>query len=196
MPKNASKYDVSLVNFDEPGRVPRVLGIFDESFQRTLIRWRKRGRLSVFRRARHSILTVSVAFAILAVTLGGSAPASPQRSAASSSAPQHGGDVTEAVGSSFSGWIPDDAVLADDVNILPAVYGNLVFISNDGKGIVPMLAKSLDFDAAAKTLTVHLQPNAKFSNGQPVTSTRRRVLGEPVESWPELRRARQLDPIR
>jgi peptide/nickel transport system substrate-binding protein len=125
----------------------------------------------VFRRARRSILTVSVVFAMLAAALGGSAAASPQRSATSSSAPQHGGDVTEAVGSSFSGWIPDDAVLADDVNILPAVYGNLVFISNDGKGIVPMLAKSLDFDAAAKTLTVHLQPNAKFSNGQPVTST-------------------------
>ena len=78
--------------------------------------------------------------------------------------------MTIGIAGGFSEWPPDNAQNPPDINILPSVYGTLVRISDNGEGVEPMIAKSLDYDGTAKTLTVHLQPDAEFSNGTPVTS--------------------------
>lgn len=46
------------------------------------------------------------------------------------------------------------------------VYEGLVKLDENGK-IVPLLAKSWDLSGDRKTYTFHLQPNVKFSNGDP-----------------------------
>jgi peptide/nickel transport system substrate-binding protein len=94
--------------------------------------------------------------------------------------PQRGGEVVEAAASAFDGWQPDNARLLTSINVLPAVYGTLVRISNDGQGVQPMLAESLDFDPNAPSLTVHLEPDAQFSDGKPVTSA---DVAFSVEQW-------------
>lgn len=128
---------------------------------------------------KRSFVAVLLAAALATVALPGTAVSSvggEQRA----QTPERGGEVTEAVANAFDGWHPDDARLPISVNILPAVYGTLVRISNDGQGVEPMIAESLDFDEAASTLTVQLHPEATFSNGQPVTSA---DVAFSVEQW-------------
>jgi ABC-type transport system substrate-binding protein len=127
-------------------------------------------------------LLVLVIVSMAAVTAGGSltAGASNTSNRVGAQKPQHGGEVTEAVADAFSGWIPDNALIPIDINILPAVYGTLVSIKANGKGVEPMLAESLEFDGTAQTLTVHLQPDAKFSDGKQVTSA---DVAFSVEQW-------------
>src|SRR5690242_9852073 len=53
--------------------------------------------------------------------------------------------------------------------LLENVYDGLVMFDRDSR-IVPDLADRWDISADGKTYTFHLNPNAKFHNGRPVTA--------------------------
>lgn len=92
----------------------------------------------------------------------------------SSSTPGSGGarqpEITIGRFQAFDGWNPDSAVSLSTAQTLPAVYDTLLHFSDDGTKVIPGVAKSWTFDAAAKTYTFKLQDKAGFPNGKPVTS--------------------------
>src|SRR4051812_34017451 len=58
-----------------------------------------------------------------------------------------------------------------DLQTGPWVYDTLLRIKTpEGDGVVGGIAKDYSFDTATKTYTFNLRPDAKFSNGDPVTA--------------------------
>jgi peptide/nickel transport system substrate-binding protein len=125
---------------------------------------------------RSRILGAAALFALLTATAcgGGDPPATaPDISAgsvASSPAPAVGGTLTVGRTESFDGWVLDSAAAYSTYQTHPAVFEPLLRFTADGANVEPGLAEKWGYDEATTTWTFTLRSNAKFSNGQPVTS--------------------------
>ncbi|MFA6099850.1 MAG: peptide ABC transporter substrate-binding protein [Patescibacteria group bacterium] len=83
--------------------------------------------------------------------------------------PAAGGTYTEAVIGEPQALNPIDSPANDtDADLVSLIYSGLFRMN--GMEAVPDLAKSYEWSADSKTLTVNLQPEAKFQNGEPLTA--------------------------
>ncbi len=106
-------------------------------------------------------------FFALALLLTGCAPKSPDSSAASAAAPStlrlsqrnEPGDLD-----------PATAAIVDDFFIIRALSEGLVTPAPDGGTPLPAAATHWDVSADGLTYTFHLRPDARWSNGEPVTA--------------------------
>jgi peptide/nickel transport system substrate-binding protein len=71
---------------------------------------------------------------------------------------------------SFDGWVLDSAAAYATYQTHAAVMEPLVRFASDGFSVEPGLAESWEYDADSFTWTFTLRPDARFSNGEPVTS--------------------------
>jgi peptide/nickel transport system substrate-binding protein len=69
-----------------------------------------------------------------------------------------------------TGLDPGTAVTQASLRVMELIYDQLVDYNDQGV-IVPDLAKSWDVSTDGTAYTFHLQPNAKFSDGSPITAT-------------------------
>lgn len=88
----------------------------------------------------------------------------------SPSAPGSGGTLTVGRSESFDGWVLDSAAAYATYQTHPAVFEPLLRFAADGSNVEAGLAEEWAYDAATFTWTFTLRADAKFSNGQPVTS--------------------------
>lgn len=70
---------------------------------------------------------------------------------------------------SFDGWNLDAAAAYASYQTDAAVMEPLLRFASDGKAVEPGLAKSWRYDPPSRSWTFVLQPNARFSDGKPVT---------------------------
>jgi len=61
-----------------------------------------------------------------------------------------------------SSLFPPEGYGLSDLRILPQIFEGLVAFSDDGKNLIPSLAKSWQWDSTASTLTFHLRTDAWF----------------------------------
>ncbi|MFF3940554.1 ABC transporter substrate-binding protein [Streptomyces phaeofaciens] len=106
--------------------------------------------------------------ALLLGGCGSGTASSPSDSA--TAPPKRGGSLTMALGGAIDTWNPQKALATQSFRVFPQVYASLLRSTPDGKKLLPALASSYEADPAAKTLTFTLNPDAKFSDGKPVTS--------------------------
>ncbi len=111
------------------------------------------------------------AVAVVAMALAGCNSSSSSNSACGSSGkPQAGGDLVMAradEATSLSPSVPQDNA---SIWIIEEIYDTLVVPSPDGKSVTPSLATSWRQSADKLSWTFDLHKDAKFTNGQPVTS--------------------------
>lgn len=81
-----------------------------------------------------------------------------------------GGTLTVGRSESFDGWVLDSAAAYATYQTHPAVFEPLLRFGPDGSSVEPGLAEAWVYDDATNTWTFTLRANAKFSNGDPVTS--------------------------
>ena len=102
--------------------------------------------------------------------LTGCSSSSPSSAPSGSSPAKKGGSIAMSLGSAIDTWNPQKALSTQSYRVFPQVYASLLRSTPDGKKLLPALASSYKADPAAKTLTFTLNPDAKFSDGKPVTS--------------------------
>ena len=90
-----------------------------------------------------------------------------------------------------SGFDPNIAVTQASIRVMELIYDHLLDYNASG-AIVPDLAKSWSLSSNGLTYTFNLQPNAKFSNGDPITGTGRQVLTR--SAWRPVLRSSQRCP--
>lgn len=100
----------------------------------------------------------------------GSGGASAGPSGAAGGPPVRGGSATVGISDAIDSWNPQLAELTVSYEVFPQVYGTLLRPGSVGKKLQPGLASSYTYDGAAKKITFRLDPRAKFSNGNAVTS--------------------------
>ena len=87
-----------------------------------------------------------------------------------SSAPQSGGNLVVARAADITSLVPSIPTDNASIWVLEEIYSTLVVPSQDGKSLKPDLAKSWKQSADKLSWTFHLRPDARFSDGKPVTS--------------------------
>ena len=112
-------------------------------------------------------LRLVAAVALAAVVSTGLA-ACAASSASSGGTPVHGGVLHTLRANPFEGFDLDKGTLNSTYQISQAVLEPLIRVGDDGKSLAPGLARSWKYDKTGDRLTLHLQPNARFSNGKPV----------------------------
>lgn len=89
---------------------------------------------------------------------------------ATSGTPVNGGTITIGQSTKFDDqFIPDMDASLYTANIAAYSFDSLL-ATDKNLNFIPWLAKSWDWSSDKKTLTIHLQPNANWSDGQPITS--------------------------
>ncbi|MFA6161353.1 MAG: peptide ABC transporter substrate-binding protein [Patescibacteria group bacterium] len=107
------------------------------------------------------------------------------------SVPADGGTYTEAIIGEPQAINPIDAPAnATDADLSSLIYSGLFRMQ--GMEAIPDLAGSYEWSDDGKTLTVHLQPEAKFHNGKPVTSA---DVAFTIESIQDTARGSLLAPL-
>lgn len=81
-----------------------------------------------------------------------------------------GGTLTVGRTESFDGWVLDSAAAYATYQTHPAVFEPLLRFGPDGASVEPGLAEEWTYDEASMTWTFTLRDNARFSNGNAVTS--------------------------
>jgi peptide/nickel transport system substrate-binding protein len=112
-------------------------------------------------------LRLVAAVALAAVVSTGLA-ACAASSASSGGTPVHGGVLHTLRANPFEGFDLDKGTLNSTYQISQAVLEPLIRVGDDGKSLAPGLARSWKYNRTGDRLTLHLQPNARFSNGRPV----------------------------
>jgi peptide/nickel transport system substrate-binding protein len=108
-------------------------------------------------------------FVLLTYGLVGCAGTGTTSAAASGTAIVHGGTLHVLEESDFGGaWTSLDPNTTNifEYDYLNAIYGDL-FEQNQNGGIIPDLAQSYSLTDGDRTLTIHLRPNVKFTDGTP-----------------------------
>lgn len=111
-----------------------------------------------------------VATAALAATLTTGLAACTASAGSTGGTPVHGGVLHTLRANPFEGFDLDKGTLNSTYQISQAVLEPLIRVGEDGKSLAPGLAKSWAYNKTGDQLTLHLQPNATFSNGRPVTA--------------------------
>ncbi|MFM2073474.1 MAG: hypothetical protein RLZZ623_3738 [Actinomycetota bacterium] len=115
--------------------------------------------------------TWGAAFVALLIIAGcGGSDSNGAASPSNSGTPAKGGTLTIGRSESFDGWVMDSAAAYATYQTHAAVFEPLLRFSADGATVEPGLAEKWTYDDATYTWTFNLRANAKFSNGQPVTS--------------------------
>ncbi|MFE7076724.1 ABC transporter substrate-binding protein [Streptomyces sp. NPDC057620] len=91
-------------------------------------------------------------------------------SGTASSPAKRGGSLAMSLSSAIDTWNPQKALATQSYRVFPQVYASLLRSTPDGKTLQPALASSYKADPKTRTLTFTLSPDAKFSDGRPVTS--------------------------
>ena len=81
-----------------------------------------------------------------------------------------GGTLTVGRTESFDGWVLDSAAAYSTYQTHPAVIEPLLRFGADGASVEPGLAENWVYDEASTSWTFTLRENARFSNGDTVTS--------------------------
>jgi peptide/nickel transport system substrate-binding protein len=83
-----------------------------------------------------------------------------------------GASTTLVVGraEAIDGMSGDSCLGTASVQTMPMIYGRLLTNTEDGFDVTGSLAKSYEYDAKARTYTLHLEQDAEFSNGDPLTA--------------------------
>lgn len=71
---------------------------------------------------------------------------------------------------SIDGMSGDSCLGPASIQTMPMIYSSLLVNTADGQGITGGLASSFTYDDKALTYTLPIRPEAKFSNGAPVTA--------------------------
>jgi ABC-type transport system substrate-binding protein len=106
--------------------------------------------------------------AVLAAALAWGAAASGGAPAAAGTTA--GGTVTMAMDSNIATMDPADWTDIPSMYVMDEVYSTLVTYAKDSTRIVPDLATSWSVTNGGRTYVFQLDPNARFSNGDPVTA--------------------------
>ncbi|MYB27976.1 MAG: hypothetical protein F4X38_02445 [Acidimicrobiaceae bacterium] len=86
------------------------------------------------------------------------------------SGPVRGGELRVFRGIFHEGWDPDAALELGSIQYIQHVMEPLIRANPDGLTLDPGIAESWDYDHEGLTFTVNINPNAKFSDGTPVTA--------------------------
>ena len=84
--------------------------------------------------------------------------------------PVRGGELRVVRGIFHEGWDPDAALELASIQYIQHVMEPLIRANPDGLTLGPGIAESWEYDEAALTFTVNLNPDARFSDGTPVTA--------------------------
>jgi peptide/nickel transport system substrate-binding protein len=109
---------------------------------------------------------ISIAMAVSVFALAGCSSAT---SSSGSSEPVAGGTLNVLRRNPFEGFNLDKESLNATFQLSQAVLEPLVRSSDDGTSLEPGIATSWEFGKGNKSLTLHLDPKATFSDGSPVT---------------------------
>lgn len=90
--------------------------------------------------------------------------------ASTGGSPVHGGVLHTLRANPFEGFDLDKGTLNSTYQISQAVLEPLIRVGDDGKSLAPGLARSWSYNKVGDQLTLHLQPDARFSNGKPLTA--------------------------
>ena len=121
---------------------------------------------SFLRRRRFLAASLVVALFVLVVAVGSGRDALTPAGAATV---KTGGTLTIGIGSPVDSFDPDSALTQAAVQVISSVLEPLIQVSADGTKLAPGIATSWSYSPDGLTLTVNLNPNAKFSDGKPVT---------------------------
>lgn len=105
---------------------------------------------------------------LLAACGGSSSSSTDAGDGETSGGPVAGGSLVVAIPDAIDGWNPDAAVQASTYQLIREVTAPLLEVSADGQEIAPGLASDWAYDKSGTKLTLTLQPNAAFSNGDAV----------------------------
>jgi peptide/nickel transport system substrate-binding protein len=110
--------------------------------------------------------------ALLVVAACGSSGSSSSSSSSggSAGAPVHGGNLTFAAVQDAQSMNATTVFDNNSIWIFEQIYQTLYTVTNDGKGVKPLLATSYTMSSDKKTYTFQLRKGVKFSNGKTMTS--------------------------
>jgi len=112
-------------------------------------------------------LAAAALAAVLATTLvacGGGT------SGSASNTPVQGGTLHVLRATPFEGFDLDKETLNSTLQISQSVIEPLIRVGEDGKSLAPGIAASWSYNKSNTALTIKINPDAKFSNGKPVTA--------------------------
>ena len=117
-----------------------------------------------------SFFAPALALLLVILTLPAYSSYAARGSAPAADSPQEGGTLIAARAADALIWDPAIINENDSLWAEQQVQATLVKITPDGKGFLPYIAKSWQVTDGGRLYTFHLFPQAKFCNGQPVTS--------------------------
>lgn len=107
---------------------------------------------------------------LLAATLAGCSGGSGSDSGGGDGEPVSGGTLNVVRANPFEGFDLDKQSLNSSYQISQAVIEPLIRTDEEGTGLAPGLATSWKYSKGETALTIKLQPDATFSDGEPVTA--------------------------
>lgn len=110
------------------------------------------------------------AVAVVAMALAGCSSSSSSSAGGNSGKPHAGGDLVVARADEATSLLPSVPQDNASIWIIEEIYDTLVVPSQDGKSVTPSLATSWRESADKLSWTFNLHKDAKFTNGQPLTS--------------------------
>lgn len=114
--------------------------------------------------------TLTGAFAIAAAASLAACSSGASSTAAGTGKPQSGGDLVMARADEATSLLPSVPTDNSAIWIIEEIYSTLVVPAQDGSGVQPSLATKWTQSADKLSWTFQLRKDAKFTNGQPVTS--------------------------
>ena len=117
-----------------------------------------------------ALIGVAALLVVAACGSSGSSSSSSSSSGGSSGAPVKGGNLTFAAVQDAQSMNATTVFDNNSIWIFEQIYQTLYTVTNDGKGVKPLLATSYTMSSDKKTYTFTLRKGVKFSNGQPMTS--------------------------
>jgi peptide/nickel transport system substrate-binding protein len=115
-------------------------------------------------------LIASVSVAALAALAGCGSGSASSPSAGSTSGATRGGDLVIARTADSQSMNNTTVFDNESIWIFEQIYQPLYTVSNNGKGVIPMLATGYTVSANKKSYTFTLRKGVKFSTGKPMTS--------------------------
>lgn len=117
-----------------------------------------------------AVIVLAGSLSALAAGCGSTPSGNSSNQTAQSNTPVDGGTLTIGQGTKFNDqFIPDMDASLYTYNIDQYAFDSLMTVDNQNN-FVPDLAKSWTWSADKKTVTIDLDPNANWSDGQPITS--------------------------
>jgi peptide/nickel transport system substrate-binding protein len=117
-----------------------------------------------------ALIGVAALLVVAACGSSGSSSSSSGSSGGSSGAPVKGGNLTFAAVQDAQSMNATTVFDNNSIWIFEQIYQTLYTVTNNGKGVKPLLATSYTMSSDKKTYTFTLRKGVKFSNGQPMTS--------------------------